>query len=88
MSFFCRNFAGGKQEQFHEKITRRYRDDSTLHTTTLKNESIGVVFISGVLTNAPCSCVCQKNFVPLQAEILTTQIFESITQQPLERSFL
>ena len=43
-----------------------------------------------VLTNAPRSCVCQKNFVPLQAEILTTQIFESITQQPyyIRKEFL
>ena len=26
-----------------------------------------------MLTNAPRSCVCQKNFVPLRAEILITE---------------
>ena len=36
------------------------------------------------------ACVCAFFVVPLRAEILTTQIFESITQQPfiLERNFL
>jgi hypothetical protein len=40
--------------------------------------------------NARMVCICPFFVVPLQAEILTTQIFESITQQPfiLERNFL
>jgi hypothetical protein len=40
--------------------------------------------------NARMVCICPFFVVTLRAEILTTQILESITQQPfiLERNFL